>query len=182
MIKKLEILCKKRLKFNSNISWSKSLKSFVKKSLKFNSNFFVQMVHFFPVKVKIFIGILRVFFLKWNFFTKFKGIFPAPQRKNSFIIRGKGGWRGGMRPIKARENKMGHLSCCLGLLPPSFIHISSGESRLFVRFRHLLPFDTVTLFAALPCGGRMCILTRIRKPNQSSSLSRRRRSLRHVFL
>ena len=76
---------------------------------------------------------------------------------------------------------MGHLSCCLGLLPPSFIHISSGESRLFVRFRHLLPFDTVTLFAALPCGGRMCILTRIREPNQSSSLSRRRRSLRHVF-
>ena len=55
---------------------------------------------------------------------------------------------------------MGHLSCCLGLLPPSFIHISSGESRLFVRFRHLLPFDTVTLSAALPCGGRMCILTR----------------------
>ena len=67
---------KKSLKFNSNISWSKSLKSFVKKSLKFNSNlhqknsfkflikkflwiclikistFLAKMVHFFPVEVE----------------------------------------------------------------------------------------------------------------------------------
>ena len=76
---------------------------------------------------------------------------------------------------------MGHSSYFLGLLSPSFIHISTGESRLSVRFRHLLSFDTVTLYAALPGGGRMCILTRIRELNQSSSISRRRRSLRHVF-
>ena len=131
--------------------------------------FFVKIVHYFPVK------------RSGKFLAKYKGIFPAPPSKNTSKFRGKWGWRGGMRPIKARENKMGHLSCCLGLFPPSFIHISSGESWLSVRFRHLLPFDTVTLSAALPWGGRMCILTRIWEPNQSSSLSRRRRSLRRVF-
>ena len=120
--------------------------------------FFVEIVHYFPVK------------RSGKFLAKYKGIFPAPQKKITFTFRGKGGWRGGMRPVKARENKTGHLSSCLELFPPSFIHISSGESWLSVRFRHLLPFDTVTLSTALPQGSYevgQCIYSEINQHTPS---------------
>ncbi|SVC03946.1 uncharacterized protein METZ01_LOCUS256800 [marine metagenome] len=46
------------------------------------------MVHFFPVEVEKFLRNLKVIFLRsGNLFTKFKGIFPAPQRKNTFKFR-----------------------------------------------------------------------------------------------
>ena len=50
--------------------------------------FLAKRVHFFPVEVEKNLRNLKVFFLRSrNFFTKFKGIFPAPQRKNTFRFR-----------------------------------------------------------------------------------------------
>ena len=46
-----------------------------------------KIVHFFPVKVDNFLRNLKVFFLRsGKMFTKFKCIFPAPRRKNTFKI------------------------------------------------------------------------------------------------